>query len=346
MKKCCNVLIGVFIVLTWCVVCNSNSLAAGKPIIIKYGHQLPEAEAVAKQARVFAKCMKEKSNGNVEVEVYPAAQLFTARDAFAMVRKGAVDIAAVGSPSIQESIPFMEIFDVPFLFQTYDQVKGAWYGYPGDVLRTEFDKQGVTFIAEGYYGFIQLSNSKREIRSPKDLQGLKIRTVGPLSAELARIMGAAAIVLGGDEAYLAMARKVVDGSLTGAASMSARKYWEVQKYVTLTSMGYIGLPLFINSKYMNGLPIEVQGLVKECAKISEDFVLKDTIRDEQDSIVNLAKHGIIVYKPTPEELGEFRKVCLPIKEAWIKKQGEIGAKMVKFVENIIMIIEIPDLTTA
>ena len=334
MKKCCNVLIGVFIVLTWCVVCNSNSLAATKPILIKYAHQLPESQSVAKQARVFEKCVKEKSNGNVVIEVYPAAQLFNARDLYPAVRKGAVDIAAVVIGPIQGSIPLMEIFDVPFLFQTYDQVKGAWYGYPGEFLKKELEKQGVKMLAEGYYGFIHVCNNKREIRNPKDLQDLKMRTVGPLTADIAQLMGAAAIVMGGDESYLAMARKVVDGSFTGTVTMASRKYWEIQKYLSLIHMNYTGIPMLINLQKWNTLPKEVQVLLEQCAKESEEYVLKQVVKDEKDAVEIMEKNGMKVYTPTPAEMREFRRVSLPIKNAWIKKHGEVAAKMVDFVENI------------
>jgi C4-dicarboxylate-binding protein DctP len=316
------------------VLVSHDAFAQQKPIVIKFAHQMPESQSVAKQARVFEKCVKEKSNGSVTVEVYPAAQLFTARDLYPAVRKGAVDMAAVVIGPIQGAIPLFEIFDVPFLFQSYDQVKKSWYGFPGEFLKKELEKQGVKFLAEGYYGFIHSSNSKREIRTPKDLQGLKIRCIGPLTADTVKAMGAGVIVMGGDEVYLAMARKVVDGSFTGTISMASRKYWEVQKYVSLIHINYTGVPMFINLELWKGLPKQIQVLLEQCAKESEDFVLKETIKDESDAVGVIKENGMKVYTPTPAEMEEFRKISLPVREDWIKKHGEIAAKMVQFVESI------------
>jgi len=335
MKKCFCVLIGLGVLLTLLFTYSHHVIAAEqKPMVIKFAHQLPESQSVAKQARVFEKLVKEKSKGNVVIEVYPAAQLFTARDLYPAVRKGSVEMAAVVIGPIQGAIPLMEIFDVPFVFQNYDQVMKAWYGFPGDYLKQEMEKHGAKFMAEGYYGFTHICNIKHEIRTPKDIRGLKIRCIGPLTAEIISAMGGGAVVMGGDEAYLAMSRKVVDGSFTGLVSMATRKYWEIQKYLSLINLNYTGIPMLINLQFWKGLSKEVQNLLQASAKESEDFVLKETIKEEKEAVDLLKEKGMIVYTPTPAEMEEFRKFCAPIKDAWIKKHGDIAAKMVKFVEEI------------
>jgi TRAP-type C4-dicarboxylate transport system substrate-binding protein len=116
--------------------------------------------------------------------------------------------------------------------------------------------------------------------------------------------------------------------------MASRKYYEIQKYLTLLSLNYTGIPMLINLQKWNSLPKDVQVLLEECAKESEEFVLKETIKEEKDAEESLAKNGMEVYRPTPKEMEEFRKMALPVKNDWIKKHGEIAAKMVNFIENI------------
>lgn len=307
--------------------------AQQKPIILKYAHALPEGNFIAKAARVFEKCVKEKSKGNVVVEVYPAAQLFGHRDVFPGLRKGAVDIAIVGPPYMQGSIPLMEIFDLPFLFRTFDQVKNAWYGYPGDILKQELEKHGLKFMSPGYFCFSEMSTNKGEIRTPADFKGLKIRAPGPMMAEVISALGGAPVSFSGEEQYLALQRKVVDGSLAALEGMVSRKYWEIQKYVSLLHLGYIDLPMIINSQVWKNLPKEVQALLEQCAIEYEKFTWEEAINNEKNSVEILKEKGMVIYTPTPAEMEEFRKVTLPIKASWIKKHGEIGKKMIEFVEK-------------
>ncbi|MDI7259101.1 MAG: TRAP transporter substrate-binding protein [Thermodesulfobacteriota bacterium] len=325
---------GLVFLLTLLFISPSNSLAAEKPIVLKFAHQLPETQPVAKQARFFEKLVQEKSKGRVTIEIYPAAQLFTARDLFPAVKRGAVEMAAVVIGPMQGAIPLMEIFDIPFVFTEFEQVKKGWYGYLGEVLKKELEKQGVYWLAPGYYGFAQASNNKREIRSPDDFKGLKIRTVGPLTAEIVTLMGGGVVVMGGDEAYLAMAKGVVDGSITGNVTMATRKYYEIQKYVTILNLGYIGIPMLINLEVWNSLPKEIQKLIQECATESGEFVLKETIEEEKKSVEILKEKGMIVYTPTKAEMEKFKKTAATIKDKWLKRHGEVAAKLIKFVEEI------------
>ncbi|MEW6262029.1 MAG: TRAP transporter substrate-binding protein [Thermodesulfobacteriota bacterium] len=335
MKKGFGVFGVVVLVVTLLVVFCSYSLAQEqKRLVIKYAHTLPDMEPIAEQAKLFAKCVKEKSAGKIEIEVYPAAQLFTARDVFPAVRKGAVEMAAVVSGTMQGTIPLMEIFDLPFLFKDFMQVKKAWGGELGSTLKKELEKNGIKLLAEGYHSFIDVTNSKHEIKTPKDVSGLKMRTIGPMTADIVKIMGGGPVVLGGDEAFLAMERKVVDGSFQGFRSVAYRKIYEVQKYITLLRLNYTGVPMVINLAFWKSLPKDVQSLIEKCAEESEDFVLKATMKEEQDAIKTLKEKGMIIYNPTPAEMKEFSKATTPVKEAWIKKHGEVGAKLVQSVEKL------------
>jgi tripartite ATP-independent transporter DctP family solute receptor len=326
-------LIGVSLLLTLVLVCNSNSLGAEKkPIVIRLTHT--GSQPMSQQATFFEKCVKEKSNGMVVIEIYPMGQLFSGRDAFPAVRKGAVEMGSISVGMIQGAIPLLEFLDLPFLFRDYDDVKRSWHGYPSEILKQEFEKEGMKFLAPGYPGFSVISNSKREIRSPEDMKGLKFRTLGPMSSDVIIAMGGAPVVTGGEEAYLMLSRKVVDGALTNASSMAARKYWEIQKYLTLVNVYFPECPMFMNLEFWKGLSNEVQNLLQECAKISEEYVFSLSIQLQIDGVKTMANNGMKVYTPTPAELAEFRKIAGPLKEAWVKKHGEVAAKMVEFVESL------------
>lgn len=311
-----------------------DAYAEQKQIKMKYSHHLPEAMSVAKQARFFEKIVKEKSKGNVLIEVYPAAQLFGARDAFQALRKGGIEMATVVIGSMEGAIPLTQIFDVPFLFKDYDQVVKSWNGYLGEVLKKEFEKLGVKFLAPGYLDFAHICNSKREIKTPKDLQGLKIRTYGPMAGEVLQALGAAPVVMGGDESYLAMSRKVIDGSFTGIITMTTRKYYEIQKYATLLNATYIDLPVMINLKVWESLPKDIQELLQQCADESAEKCLNWAINDGKEFAKTLQEKGMQIYTPTSSEIQEFKKVCAPLRESWIGKQGDVAAKMVKYVESL------------
>lgn len=236
--------------------------------------------------------------------------------------------------SMQGAIPMMEIWAIPFLFRTMDQVKKAWNGYLGDILKQELETKGVKLMAQGTYMFLNVCNSKRELKTPKDFNGLKIRTAGPMDADTIKALGASPVTMGGDEAYLAMSRKTVDGSFTGLAGMSSRRYWDVQKYLTMINTSYTDIPMMINLQFWKGLPIEVQNLLQECARESEEFVFQSSLKEDKESLEMLVQNGMKAYTPTPEEIKEYIKACAPIKEAWVQQHVDIAAKAVKWVESL------------
>lgn len=334
MKHLCAFAVGMMI-LSQLFITNSISIAAEKtPIIIKYAHTLPDNQSIGEQAKLFAKYVNEKSEGRIVVEIYPAAQLFTARDVFPAVRKGGVEMASVVAGTMQGSIPLMEVFDLPFLFRNYEHVKSAWAGDLGSILKGELEQQGIKFLAEGYHSFIDVCNSKKDIKSPSDIKGLKFRTIGPMTADIVRAMGGAPVVMGGDEAYLAMARKLVDGSFQGVNSMYYRKIFEVQKHATILNMNYTGVPMMMNLNFWDRLPKDIQQIIQEGATKSEDFVLSYTQKEEKDAVDNLTKKGMALYYLKTEELNEFKKIAAPIKNTWTKKHGTMGERIVADAEKI------------
>ncbi len=332
MKRAVSGIIGMFVFFASFCCILSDSFA--DPIVIKYAHQLPESQPVAKQARFFEKLVTERAKGRVKIQIYPAGQLFGAKELFNAVRTGEVEMAAVVIGPMQGAIPLLEIFDIPFLFEDFDAVKAAWYGRVRDLTAPRLNRLGAKWLAPGYYGFTQVSNSKLEIKSPKDFEGLKIRAVGPMTSDIIKQFGGSSITMGGGEAYMAMARGTVDGSATGVVSMYTRKYSEVQKYATIMNLNYIGIPILINLEFWNSLPKDIQQIIQESAEKSAEFVKTKTEVMEAECLKGIERQGMDVYILTPQEREAFKDAARPVTERWIKRHGEIGKSLVEYVGTL------------
>ena len=200
----------------------------------------------------------------------------------------------------------------------------------GEILKMRLKKIGIEFMAPGYYGLAHITNDVREIRTPEDFKGLKIRATGPMNADLVRQFGGSAIVMGGGEVYIAMARGTVDGTSCQIGGLYDRKWYEVNKYATINlSSGYSDIPMLANLKWWNTLPKDIQGVLKKIAEDSGEWGFNETVTIENNCLEKLKKTNLKMTVLTPEERERFKKVSEPLTQLWIEKHGTIGKELVE-----------------
>src|SRR6476469_5390170 len=227
---------------------------AQQPIVIKFSHVVAVETPKGKAADYFKKLAEERTKGRVKVEVYPNSSLFKDGEEMEALQLGSVQMLA---PSVSKFGPLgareFEIFDIPYIFDSYDDLHKVTQGPVGQSLFKKLESKGITGLAYWVNGIKDMSANKA-LRKPEDMKGLKMRIQSSkvLESEM-RAFGALPQVMAFSEVYQAMQTGVVDGSENPPSNFYTQKVDEVQKYLTLTDHGVIEYAVIVNKKFWDGL---------------------------------------------------------------------------------------------
>lgn len=310
-----------------CLGFSLNVHAAGE-IIIKFSHVVSPDTPKGKAADYFKKLAEERTHGKVKVQVYPNSQLYKDKEELEALQLGAVQMLA---PSLAKFGPLgvkeFEVFDLPYLFDNYDQVNRVMHGPIGKQLLGKLESKGIKGLAYWDNGFKNFSANK-PIKTPTDLKGLKIRIQSSkvLEQEM-RAVGALPQVMAFSEVYQALQTGVVDGTELEASNLYTSKAYEVQKNLTLTQHGFLGYAVIVNKKFWDGLPADIRttldGAMNDATKYANDIAKKENDR----AIAGIKASGKTqIYTPTPQERDAFKKALAPVHQ---KMADRIGPDLLK-----------------
>jgi tripartite ATP-independent transporter DctP family solute receptor len=176
-----------------------------------------------------------------------------------------------------------------------------------------------------YYenGFRQLTNSVREVKSPADLKGLKIRTMeNPIHLALWRALGANPTPMPFSEVFTAMQQKTIDGQENPVPTIFLSKFYEVQKYLTMTGHVYGPHILLINKKLWDSFPAEDQKVIQQAAQESAVFQRATNRKMNSDLVSQLKDKGMTVTYLTSDQLKAFQDATKSVYEQWVPKIGK------------------------
>jgi C4-dicarboxylate-binding protein DctP len=292
----------------------ATSALAQAPIVIKFSHVVAVNTPKGKGADYFKKLAEERTGGKVKVEVYPNSSLFKDGEEMEALQLGSVQMLA---PSVSKFGPLgareFEIFDLPFLFDSYDDLHKVTDGPVGKALFKKLESKGITGLAYWVNGFKDMSANK-PLRKPEDMKGLKMRIQSSkvLESEM-RAFGALPQVMAFSEVYQAMQTGVVDGSENPPSNFYTQKMHEVQKYLTLTDHGVIEYAVIVNKKFWDGLPADIrttlEGAMKDTTKYADDIAKKEN-DDALAAVKASGKTEIITL--TPAEKAAWKKVGVTV----------------------------------
>lgn len=301
---------------------------AGGKINYKLAYHLPSSHPLAKGVDTFIAKVKKKSKGDITITTYPAGQLYNDKSMNDAIMSGGVDMGLNTVGRWATVIPAMEVFDVPFLFPSYEKVDKAIDGGMGEKLTAELQKKGVRPIIWADYGFVQFGNAKKEIKKPADFAGLKLRGYGEISSETIKALGASPVTMGSGEVYMAIQRGVIDGQTSGTTAMLERKMDEVTKYLTITNHAYPEFILAMNQKSFAKMSAEQQKLFMEAAKEVQDELRKNSKNEDIHAMEALKAKGMQVYVVPAADLKEWQKATKPCWDIFTKHAGKLGQELI------------------
>jgi tripartite ATP-independent transporter DctP family solute receptor len=291
---------------------------------IKVAYVVPETQSTHIAAKdVFKKYVEEKSGGRIRVELYPNGQLGGDRQAIEAVQLGTIQMTIPAVAVLSGFEPKFQVFDLPFLFRDKKAAYAALDGALGQKLNALLLPIGLRNLAYAENGFRNITDNRGPIHKPEDLKGLKIRTMeNPVHIATFKCLGANPTPMSFGELYTALQQKTVDAQENPIPLIYTTKFYEVQKYLTLSGHVYAATALLMNDKFFAGLPKDLQKIVQEGAERYRTEQRKMSDRQDREMLAQLKKAGMEINELTPAEKQVFVRATQPV-------YGEFGDKIGK-----------------
>ena len=292
------------------------------PVKLRFGHAHPVTDSQHVAALEFAKKVKERTQGGIEIQVFPSNQLGNDNTMIAGVRGGTIDIETSGNPFFTGIVPKLNVLDLPYLFDDATQVAKVLDGPIGRSLLNELEAHQMKGLAFWEVGYRSLANSRRPVNKAEDIKGLKLRTT-PNQAHIKafQLLGAAPQPMPFSEVFSALETKAIDGHENPPTLMASTKMYEVQKHLSLTKHAYTALIVVMNKAKFESLKPEFQQILLQEAANAAVFQRDLNARSEASALAELRKHGMqIVEKPDIDGIKAIVKD--EVRKMFIEKNGD------------------------
>ncbi len=304
----------------------AGGAAAQAPVRLRFSHTVPESDSQHKAALEFAKRVKERTGGAVEIQVFANSQLGNDVTLVTGVRSGTIDIGATGNPFVTGLAPKLNALDLPYQFADAPQAYRTLDGPVGRSLLDELGTHQIKGLAFWEIGFRSLGNNKRPINGAADIKGLKIRTTpNPSHLKAFQLLGANPQPMPFAEVFGALESGAVDGQENPPTLMLSSKMYEVQKYLSLTRHAYTPLVVIMNKARFDALRPEFQKAMLEEAAAAASFQRKLNNDGEKDAIAQLRAKGMQINE-TPDVASIRQVVREETRRMYVEKNGDAVLK--------------------
>ncbi|MEM5477690.1 TRAP transporter substrate-binding protein [Pacificibacter sp. AS14] len=293
-----------------------TSAANAQEVTLRLGHTGAPTHHYQTISELFAETVKERSNGEIQIDVYPADQLGKQLEAVEGTMLGTQDIFLVSDTVLSNWVPDMGILNLPFMFSSLDDVHEVLEGPVGDKLEAKMAGTGATVIGWWMGGLRNITNNVQPITDPSQLEGVKIRVPeGEVFVETFKAMGANPVVISFGELYSALQLGTADAQENPPAHILTQKFYEVQAYTSKTAHIYLGSPLIMNEALLASLSEEHQKIILDTATEMAAVHLKMVNDLEDAQWAELAALGNQINEVDP---APFQAATAPVIEMFKK----------------------------
>lgn len=315
------------------VMLGTTVLGSDKIYKLKMGIIANNVSNEYKAAEFFSNNLKEKSNGQIELSIFPTSQLGDDKSMLEQLSGGVLDFTFLEMGRFNIYFPEAQIFSLPYLFKDFYTLKKATTDTEiGKLIIGKVDKQlNVAILSQAYNGTRQ-TTSNRPINSIADMKGLKLRVPkADSNLEFAKLSGASATPMAFSEVYLALQTNAVDGQENPLSAIRAQKFYEVQKYLAMTNHIINDQLYLVSNSTMKKLPDNLKKIVREEALKAAEYHSQLFISEEASAIKYFKSRGVTVTTP---DLGPYKKAMIPFYDSYAKKNGKIGKNAIDEVSNL------------
>jgi TRAP-type transport system periplasmic protein len=283
-----------------------------RPHIVRFGYGLAEDSNQGRAARFLAEDLAKRTAGKFHMKGFASASLGSDIQMQNALIGGAQEMTVVSTATLVGIVDDFGVFDLPFLVSNEKEADALLDGPVGQQLAAKLESKGLVGLAYWENGFRNLTNSKHPIAKMDDLKGVKLRVMqNPMYIDMFNSMGANAIPLAFSELFTALESKTVDGEENPVNTIESSKFYEVQKYLSITRHVYSPWIVLASKKWWDGLSADEKQAVKASAIASRDFERKDSREAGAKALEDLKKKGMQVTVLSNAELARMRETARP-----------------------------------
>ena len=339
-------LCGIIILLFGTCSARNDGAGSDRTINIRFASSIPTAElssltsASSMAIGHFAKEIEKQSNGRITVTMFPDGQLAssTAEHVTGLL-SGAFDMCNLNNGAWSDYTPAFAGLNIPYLYFDFET---AWAVLDSEQLGQnwlKFAQEATNLIPLTYLdvGFRQLTNSIREVRTPEDLRGIKLRTmVDNLQMAAWNALGVAVTPVPYAELYTALQQRLVDGQENPVSNIVGARLFELQPYMTITNHNYTATIIAASPIIWKRLSQEDQVLVRSVWKEAQELSRQNIIRLAEEQMSIIKNYGVRIYYPSDDELRLFQNGVMQV---WPEVEKEMGTreynKLINFVNDFV-----------
>lgn len=291
---------------------------------VRLGHAMPAEHPQAIAMAKFAEEVAKNTNKSITVQVFNGAVLGGDDKMLQAVQSGNLEFYIGGVAPLSGKVKEVQAIDFPFLFANRKEASDFYNN--GKSARKILDKMsevGITGLTWVDFGFRQLTNSKKQIKSIDDIAGLKIRVMqNPVALATWRALGANAVAMSFSEVFTALETKAIDGQENPLPHIYANRINEVQKFITITNHAYIPVALLASKKWFDTLTDAERKGITEAAKTAADYQAKLITEAENTVSDKIRATGVRIDDIVPAEMAKLRDKTKPIIAEFTAPIGE------------------------
>jgi tripartite ATP-independent transporter DctP family solute receptor len=278
-----------------------------KPRLIRFGYGLAENSNQGRAVKVFADEVQKLSGGKMKVRAIGGAALGPDTQMQQALIGGAQEMMVGSTATLVGIAKEMALWDTPFLINNTREADALLDGPVGDKVRGKLEEKGMVGLVYWENGFRNLTNSKRPVTRLEDLDGIKLRVMqNNVFLDSFKQLGANAVPLPYSELFTALETNAVDGQENPYNTILSAKFFEVQKYLTVTNHVYSPWIVTVSKKFWDGLSKDEKAVLQKAAVVSRDFERKDTRDEAAKALAALKTKGMQVNELSPAEAARMR----------------------------------------
>lgn len=293
-----------------------------KPRTARFGHGMADTHPAGQAATRFAEEMAKVTDGKMKISVIANQALGPDPQMLGALQGGIQEFYTGSALAMLGQVKELGFQDVPFLFQSEAEAHTVFDGPVGDHLNDKLSSVGIHVLGWWENGFRHITNSRRPVNTLDDLKGLKLRTQpNPLTLDAFKAIGANASPLPWSELFVALETKAFDGQENPVVLMYTQRFYEVQKYMTLSGHVYSPLIFAVSKKFWDSLSAQEQALMNTAAKNATTFQREFTASEVDVALQSMKDKGVEVTQFSQADLQKIRDLVPPAIEPHLQKIG-------------------------
>lgn len=294
-----------------------------KPRIVRFGYGLVDNSNQGRAVRFFAQEVEKASGGKMKIRGIGNASLGSDTQMQQALIGGAQEMMVGSTATLVGLVPEMAVWDTPFLFSTAKEADTVLDGPTGEAVKAKLEPKGMVGLVYWENGFRNLTNSKRPVTKLEDLNDVKLRVMqNNVFLDSFKTLGANAVPLPFSELFTALETRAVDGQENPYNTVLSSKFYEVQKYLTVTNHVYSPWIVTVSKKWWDTLSPAEKKVLQDAAVKSRDFERKDTREEAAKALAELKTKGMQVNELPAAEANRMREKLTSVHAGIAKSVGQ------------------------